>query len=275
MFFFVLSSCTFSPQEKHTSTELVEEISTELVEGDKILMDLIGYIGDIPIFRDFHSKNLYSFDGEFKYYLKGKSGFSPMYCNDSVMIFASLKDARSLGNEVIITKGKTEKKVVLPNDISWLVSNTNGDTLFYTTGDREVDSVHFFDVLRNTDATGTLVWYEGFWYSKDKFHYYILNEEDYRCYVYTTSLPPVEQGILLTSTPVDNLCAISSNGNYLSGTEKISEQLYCVINLKTGNFKRIKLEESSVFSFFYKNKAYFFESSTSKIIATINLDEDI
>jgi hypothetical protein len=258
----------FSPKGNQTDSNVIEEIKPSLL--------LVGYANDVPIFRDFNSENLYYFNGEFKYYMKGKQGFAPVYCNDSVFIYVALEDKKFFSNEVIITKGQSEKKVILPHKVSGLVSNMNGDTLFYTNGDNEVDRIRIFDVTEKKEVLGIYAWYEGFWYSKGKFYYYIFDEEEDRSYIYTTSVPPIEKGILITNTSVDNMSAISYDGNYLSGSEKFSEKLYCVVSLKTGEFKRVVLEmdySSAIFSFFYKNKAYFYHPSTLEIKATISLED--
>lgn len=264
--FLALTSCAFSPQENKADSIVIEESKPSLL--------LIGYANDIPIFRDFNSEDLYYFSGEFKYYMKGKQGFAPVYCNDSVFIYVVLKDKKSFSNEVIIIKEQTERKVVLPHKVSGLVSSMNGDTLFYTNGDNEVDRIRIFDVSENKEILGIYAWYEGFWYSKGIFYYEFFDENDYRSYLYTTSVPLVDKGILITSITVDRMHAISNNGNYLSGSEKSSEKLYCVVNVKTGEFKRQVIESTStVFSFFYKRNAYFYNTSTLEIEAIINLED--
>jgi hypothetical protein len=273
--FFALSSCTFSPQVNQTDLVLIDEKKGAIsIDKSNLCLILIGYANDIPIFGDAESNDFYSFEGEFRYYKKGRSGFLPVYCNDSVMIYVARKNAYYLSNEVIITKGQTEKKVFLPHKVSSLVPNMNGDTLFYTNGDNEVDRIRIFDVQGNKEVLGIYTWYEGFWYSKGIFYYEFFDENDYRSYLYTTSVPPVDKGILITNTTIDRMHAISYNGNYLSGSEKSSKNLYCVVNLETGDFKRQIIESANtIFSFFYKNKAYFYDSSTLEIKATISLED--
>jgi len=274
--FFALTSCTFSTQKNEINSVLIEENKDTILIKESIpSLILIGYINDIPIFGDAESNDFYSFDGEFRFYKKGRSGFLPVYCNDSVMIYVSRKNDRILSNEVIIAIGQVEKKILLPSkEVAQLVSNMNGDTLFYTNGDNEVDNIRIFDAINNKETIGTSVWYEGFWYSKGLFYYYLPNKEDYRSYLYTTSVPPIEKGTFIANTPVDNMDAISYDGNYLAGDEKFSKKLYCVVNLKTGEFKRKIIKcDNTIFSFFYKNKAYFYNTSTLKIEDIINLDD--
>ena len=278
VFFALNSCCMFSSQEK----QIIEENNSSVLieENKKMSFLLIGYRNDAPIFREFNSNNLYCFDGKFSYYSEGKSGFVPVFCNDSILIYTAIKSSSSclLTNEVIITKGETEKKVFLPNEVSWLISNIKGDTLFYTNGDNEVDRIRIFDVSGNTETLGTTLWYEEFWYSKDMFFYSKPNEENWRNemdshrYIYTTSTPPVKDGTLLSDVIVSNVHTISSDGNYLVATENFSEHLYCVINLVTKEIKRITIEYprgSTLFSFFYRNKVYF--HSNSKIITTMQI----
>jgi hypothetical protein len=87
---------------------------------------------------------------------------------------------------------------------------------------------------------------------------------------------PVEKGILVSDIPVGNMSAISYDGNYLPGSEKFNKKLFCVVNLKTGEFKRLVIGENnyatSTFSFFYENTAYFYNPSTLEIEATVRLD---
>ena len=274
----VLNSCMLSPQENKTSIALIEENKAPMLieENKKLSLLLIGYRNDIPIFRDFNSDGLYCFDGEFKCYSKGKSGFAPIFCNDGILIYAGIKHVGSclLTNEVIITEGKTEKKVLLPNNVSWLTANMKGDTLFYTNGDNEVDHIRIFDVLKNTETLGISLWYEEFWYLKGVCFYSKPNEKNWQNdmdghrYTYTTSIPPVKEGTLLSDVIVSSVNTISSDGNYLVATENFSEHLYCVINLVTQEIKRITIEYpsgSTLFSFFYKNKIYFY--SASEVVA--------
>lgn len=234
---------------------------------------VIGYKDNIPILSDFESSNLYCFDGDFSFYKKGPMNYIPFFINDSVEIYYSKENAK----EIKIIKKNKVNKYNLPDEPLMLISNLEGDTLFYTVGNSHVEKLKLFIINSSKIINGIEVDNESFWYRNSKIIYSETYNSETKIYIST----PNGEKKRLINTPNHpyQFLTVSNNGKFLharmANPDNQSEFLSIIINIDCNKYVIEKIKDDKRRTpIFYDNNLYLYNLNNPEEFykSDINLD---
>ncbi len=132
---------------------------------------LIGYRNEVPHFNEYMDETLYYFDGDFyRTTTKLIKGFYPVFINDSCIIYRSTNYE---DNKLIVAYNNHKIELDFGTQITNIVANMNGDTLYFTEGEKEMSSMQIYCVKGAELIVGEKIWYEGLHFTKKGLMYFV------------------------------------------------------------------------------------------------------
>ena len=227
----------------------------------------IGYKSQMPIYRCFEDNNLYSFNGNgFVVYKKELKNYKAVFVNENLEVYSSVSPS---SKEVVIIKDGIKSSIMLSRKPERLVASSLGDTLFFTTGDEDIERLNVMVVKSRMVFKGVRLNYEEYWYVGGKILYAVSDKNHMRRLFIGDAVSQEKATSIVVPQNIEVSDLVSDDGRFLFAKAKVNnngnDRKMLVISLFCGKMIEEILPYYGINPVFLHGKLYYYDERKNNI----------